>query len=42
MSIGNVVDYVIEYNEIHDVDAEAKPKEEKREATQADWDMFFG
>lgn len=48
MELGQLVDYVIEWNNVHSEEGEgggAKPKKEKdtkRKATQADWDAFFG
>ena len=44
MSIGQVVDYCIEYNKVNKI--EKKKNEDKkavtREATQADWDRLGG
>jgi len=44
MDIGHIVDFIIEYNEAHDVndDNKATQKPKRRKATQADWDAFFG
>ena len=45
MEIGQIVDYVEEYNRMHDPDENKDKKSEpviRREATQADWDAFFG
>lgn len=46
MELGQVVDYVFEYNDLHKIGTEKdKPKKEppkKRKATQADWDAFWG
>lgn len=49
MELGQLVDFVLEYNELHKVEtkdgaAKEKKKEEptKRKATQADWDAFWG
>jgi hypothetical protein len=46
MELGQIVDYVVEWNEVHsdetDGDSKKKPKETKRKATQADWDAFLG
>lgn len=48
MEIGQIVDYVIEWNNVHsdEVDSDENKKKKKeshvREATQADWDAFFG
>ena len=47
MTIGQIVDYVEEYNRIHGENEESgkrKKKEEvvRRKATQADWDAIFG
>lgn len=50
MELGQVVDFVLEYNELHNVesrsDGSVKEKEKKeptkRKATQADWDAFWG
>lgn len=41
MEIGQIVDLVIEWNEIHDTEKNAE-KTRGREATQADWDAFWG
>lgn len=38
MDIGAIVDYCIEYNDMHD---EKKQKSRRRKATQADWDRLF-
>lgn len=40
MDAGQLVDYCLEYNQIHSKQNEDKPK--KRKATQTDWDDFFG
>ena len=41
-----MVDYVIEWNNVHSEEGDGKQKKEntvnKRKATQADWDAFFG
>lgn len=45
MEIGQVVDYCMEYNEVHglnDNETETKKTNATREATQADWDAFWG
>lgn len=52
MEMGQVVDFCVEWNRIHNPDEEdgseskegTKKKEKviKRKATQADWDDFFG
>jgi hypothetical protein len=49
MTLGQVVDYVIEYNEMHDLNApqknggsKKKKPQQVRKATQADWDAFWG
>ena len=45
MEIGHVVDFIEEYNRIHEQsekDAEKKDKPKVREATQADMDAFWG
>lgn len=42
MEVGQVVDYVIEWNRVHETDEEKEKKKPKvRKATQADWDAFF-
>ena len=40
MDLGRILDYCMEYNELHKVEDEKKPK--ARKATQADWDAFLG
>ncbi len=46
MELGHLVDYVMEYNRMHDYkDPGSEPGKEKpkrRKATQADWDNFWG
>ena len=47
MEIGQVIDYVYEYNDLHDfkekpAKGKEKPAPTKRKATQADWDNFWG
>lgn len=50
MELGQVVDFVLEYNDLHDDKSKGRlekgrPKKEtptKRKATQADWDAFWG
>lgn len=45
MELGQLVDYVVEWNNIHSEEVEGggnKKKDTKRKATQADWDAFFG
>ncbi len=50
MEIGQIVDYVIEWNNVHSEeigsDGNTETEKEKnvhvREATKADWDAFFG
>ena len=46
LELGQAVDYVIEYNDLHKLSGkEADPKREEpsvRQATQADWDAFWG
>jgi hypothetical protein len=44
MDIGQIVDYIIEYDKIMDPDREQKEQEKvhKREATQADIDALLG
>ena len=47
MEIGQVIDFIEEYNRMHDVktqnaSAEASHTPVRREATQADWDAFWG
>lgn len=39
MDIGDVVDYCITYN--NNIDTEKKDDEERRQATQEDWDNFM-
>ncbi len=44
--MGQLVDYIIEYNKMHDYTSNGKnvPKNKanKRKATQADWDALCG
>ena len=45
MELGQLVDYVTEYNRMHDYGPSGSKKEDKpkrRKATQADWDAFWG
>lgn len=42
MDIGQILDYCITYNEMHDLGEEPEKKKKTRKATQADWDAFFG
>lgn len=44
MEIGQIVDYIIEYDKVMDPDREQKEREtvHKREATQADIDALLG
>lgn len=43
MTIGQVVDYVIAYNDrVKESEKEEKKKDKKRKATQRDIDAFFG
>lgn len=43
MELGQVIDFIIEYNEVHEVgDKKEKKKPTRRKATQADWDAFLG
>ena len=50
IELGQAVDYVIEYNDLHDpCDAgpsrggsDAPERPQVRKATQADWDAFWG
>ena len=41
MEIGQIVDLVVEWNEMHDTEKKAGGSG-GREATQADWDAFWG
>lgn len=47
MELGHLIDFVEEYNKIHDVgdsekDTKNEEKDTKRPATQADWDALLG
>ena len=48
MELGQIVDYCIEWNKIHEEqennssDNEQAEQETRRKATQADWDALFG
>ena len=44
MELGQLVDFVIQYNELHDPEREEKKQAKgiRRKAKQADWDMFLG
>ena len=44
MELGQVIDYIIEYNEVHEVQSQTEQtvqKPTRRKATQADWDAFW-
>lgn len=41
MDLGTLLDYCQEWNEAHGMNEEPK-KPKARQATQADWDRFFG
>ena len=43
MDLGTLLDYCQEWNEAHEVEDSGEEKKPKvRQATQADWDRFFG
>ena len=42
MTVGQVVDFVIAYNERNRDDSDKKKKPKKRKATQGDINAFFG
>lgn len=44
MTLGQVVDYAMTWNEANNIEADEniKSKIRKRKATQADWDAFLG
>lgn len=44
MTVGEIVDYCITYNEMHNPERQKEEEETEtiREATQADWDAFWG
>lgn len=42
MTLGQVVDFCIDYNKQHQSAETEKTEPKSREATQADWDAFFG
>lgn len=42
MNLGRVLDYCIEYNNMHEVKDEEEEKPKARKATQKDIDAFFG
>lgn len=47
MEIGQIVDYVIEWNNVHSEETGGENTEKEknvhvREATKADWNAFFG
>lgn len=43
MTVGEIVDYCIEYNDIHGgKDEKETEKPKTRKATQSDWDAFWG
>lgn len=44
MTVGEIVDFCIEYNNMHSRETGKKreEKERSRKATQADWDAFWG
>lgn len=39
MTVGDIVDFVIEWNDMHDFEA---AESTTRKATQSDWDAFLG
>lgn len=41
MTVGQIVDFCITYNEMHDPEREEKQEDTVRQATQADWDNFW-
>jgi hypothetical protein len=41
MTLGDLVDYVLEYNEIHGEGDRSAGSSGTRDATQADWDRFW-
>lgn len=42
MDLGTLLDYCQEWNEAHGMNNEEPKKPKARQATQADWDRFFG
>lgn len=42
MTLGQVVDFCIDYNKQHKSAETEKSEPKAREATQADWNAFFG
>lgn len=42
MTLGQVVDFCIDYNKQYRSAETEKTEPKAREATQADWDAFFG
>ena len=45
MTVGEIVDFCITYNEIHGLNEDEEETENKpkiRKATQSDWDAFWG
>lgn len=43
MAIGQIIDYIITWNNMHNVEGKEETKKESvKKATQGDWDAFFG
>lgn len=42
MELGTLVDYCIEYNDASESEETNEANENRRKATQADWDWFWG
>lgn len=42
MDLGQIVDYVVTWNEFHAEEFEDDEKPKRRKATQADWDALGG
>lgn len=42
MEIGQIVDYCIQWNEVHDQGDGKKKQTKKRKANQGDWDSLLG
>lgn len=42
MELGEIVDFIVDYNRRYEKAQETEKKETTRKAKQADWDSFWG